>query len=137
MRISRFFCSSLLLITLASCGNQTAPVETSAVPPAAPAATTTTAATKPPGFVALDGVVASTKKAIEAGKLDVAKTEFAKFENSWKTVEDSIKSKSPETYRAIEDRVKLINKGIDSKQGKDLLLASLEKLGQTIDRASK
>jgi hypothetical protein len=136
MKILQFFCSSLLLITLASCGNKTAPVENSTIIPSA-VAPTTTAATKLPGFVALEGVVSLTKKAIEAGKLDVAKTEFAKFEDSWKSVEDGIKSKSPETYRAIEDGVKSINKGINSKQSKDLLLASLEKLGQTIERASK
>jgi hypothetical protein len=136
MRILQFFCSSLLLITLASCGNQTAPIENSAVPPAAPAAPTTTARSKSPGFVALQGVVASTTKAIESGKLDAAKIEFAKFENSWKTVEDSLKSKSPETYRAIEDGVKSIDRGIESKQGKDLLLASLKKLGLTIEQAS-
>ncbi len=38
-------------------------------------------------------------RAIEAGKLDAVKTEFAKFEDSWKTLEDEVKSKSDDPYR--------------------------------------
>ena len=138
MKIWQLLCCSLLVLSMTSCGKKTAPVKNSTATPTASSASTATVSTATaPGFVALQETVGSTKKAIEAGKLDAAKTEFAKFENSWKTVEDGVKSKSGETYRAIEDGVKSVESGIDSKQGKATLLASLQKLSQSIDRASK
>jgi hypothetical protein len=87
-------------------------------------------------LAALKGIVDTTKTAIEEGKLDEAKTEFAKFEDSWQTVEDGIRSKSADTYRAIEDGVKSVNSGIGSKQAKAILLASLQKLSDKLDSAS-
>ena len=137
-RILQFLCGSLLVISMTSCGNKTTPVENSATTPeTSPAATTKVSPDKVAGFVALQEVVNSTKKAVEAGKLDAAKNELAKFEPAWKTVEDDLKSKSPENYRAVEDSVKAIETGIAKKQSKDTLLAILQKLGQTIDKASK
>lgn len=138
MRIWQLLCSSLLVLNMASCANKTASVENSTATPEASAPSTATSSTgKSPGFTALQGTIESTKKAIEAGKLDAAKTEFAKFEDSWKTVEDGVKSKSGETYRAVEDGVKSVESGIDRKQGKAALLASLQKLSQIIENASK
>jgi soluble cytochrome b562 len=136
MRIWQLLCGSVLVLNMAGCANKTASVENSTVAPKATVASTSSTGTAP-GFTALQGTIGSTKKAIEAGKLDVAKTEFAKFENSWKTVEDGVKSKSGETYRAIEDGVKSVESGIGSKQGKAALLASLQKLSQSIEKASK
>ncbi len=138
MRILQLFCGSLLVLNMAGCANKTTPVENSTATPTASSTSTATDSTgKATGFMALQETIGSTKKAVEAGKLDAAKTEFAKFEDSWKTVEDGVKSKSGETYRAIEDGVKSVESGIDSKQGKTALLASLQKLSQSIDRASK
>jgi hypothetical protein len=86
-------------------------------------------------LAALQGIVDTTKTAIEEGKLDEAKTEFAKFEDSWQTVEDGIRSKSADTYKAIEEGVKLVNSGISGKQAKSSLLASLQKLSKNIENA--
>jgi soluble cytochrome b562 len=138
MRIWQLLCGSVLVLNMAGCANKTASVENStATPKAAVASTAKSSTGTAPGFMALQGTIGSTKKAIEAGKLDAAKTEFAKFEDSWKTVEDGVKSKSGETYRAIEDGVKSVESGIDSKQGKAALLARLQKLSQSIEKASK
>lgn len=138
MRILQFFCSSLLLLSMASCANQTATVENSATAPSTATATAAQAAPgKAAGFTALQGVVSSTKTAVEAGKLDAAKTEIAKFEAAWKPVEDGVKAQSPENYKAIEAGVEAIETGITKKQPKDALLASLQKLSQSVDQASK
>jgi soluble cytochrome b562 len=138
MRIWQLLCGSLLVLNMAGCANKTAPGENSTATPTASVTSTAKSSTDTaPGFVALQGTIGLTKKAIEAGKLDTAKTEFAKFEDSWKTVEDGVKSKSGETYRAIEDGVKSVESGINSKQDKVALLASLQKLSQSIDTASK
>lgn len=133
MRILQFFCGSLLILSMTSCANKKTPVENSAAIPASSVASTAKAS----GFAALQTVISSTKKAVEAGKLDVAKTEIAKFEDSWKNVEDGVKSKSAENYKAIEDGIESIDTGIAKKQSKDALLASLQKLSQNVDKASK
>jgi soluble cytochrome b562 len=138
MRILQLLCGSIIVLNMAGCANKTASVEHLTATPEALVASTATGSTgKAPGFMALQETIESTKKAIEAGKLDTAKTEFAKFEDSWKTVEDEVKSKSGETYRAIEDGVKSVESGIESKQDKSALLASLQKLSQSIEKASK
>jgi hypothetical protein len=138
MRIWQFLCGSLLVLNMTSCSNKPTAVETPT-----PTTTPTPGLSTAPeiktssGFTALQGVIGATKQAIESGKLDVAKTEFAKFEAFWKTVEDGVKTKSPENYKAIEEGVESVEKGIGSKQGKDALVASLQKLSQNIDKASK
>jgi soluble cytochrome b562 len=138
MRIWQLLCGSLLVLNMAGCANKKASIENSTATPTASVTSTSKSSTDTaPGFVALQGTIRSTKKAIEAGKLDTAKTEFAKFEDSWKTVEDGVKSKSSETYRAIEDDVKSVESGISSRQDKVALLASLQKLSQSINKASK
>lgn len=134
MRIWQLLCSGLLVLSVASCSDKPTAVNNSTT---APSAATAPAANKSSGFTDLQGVVGATKQAIESGKLDVAKTEFAKFEAAWKTVEDGVKSKAPESYKAIEDGVQSIEMGIGSKQSKEALVASLQKLSQNIDKASK
>jgi hypothetical protein len=149
MRIWQLLCGGLLISNMIGCANSPAPTSptesssatssatTSPVSSAAtPSASSSSAATAP-GFAALQDVVKSTQAAIESGDLAKAKTEFAKFEDSWKTVEDGVRSKSPAVYRAVEDGEKSIEKGIASKQDKKLLAASLQKLSQNIDKASK
>jgi hypothetical protein len=137
MRIWQFLCSGLLMLTMTSCAKKPASIETANTPVSSTTSAPKAAPVKSSGFIALQGVIGATKQAIESGKLDVAKTEFAKFEASWKTVEDGVKAKSPESYKAIEEGVESVEKGIGSKQGKDALLASLQKLSQNIDKASK
>jgi hypothetical protein len=148
MRIWKLVLIGLLAIEVVSCSKAPTTTDNSAATPAASVSSGATEA-KPSsgggksspdsasGFTALQNVISSTKKAVEAGKLDVAKTEFAKFEDSWKTVEDPIKAKSKATYQAIEDGLEAVDKGIASKQGKDALLASLTKLSQSVMTASK
>jgi soluble cytochrome b562 len=138
MRIWQFLCGVLLVMNMTSCAKKPAAIETTNSTPAnSTTSTTKDTPAKSSGFIALQGVIGATKQAIESGKLDVAKTELAKFEASWKTVEDGVKSKSPENYRAIEDGVQSVEKGIGSKQAKAALLASLQKLSQSVDQASK
>jgi soluble cytochrome b562 len=138
MRIWQFLCGGLLVLNMTSCAKKPASIETATTTPAnSTTSTTKDAPAKSSGFIALQGVIGATKKAIESGKLDAAKTEFAKFEASWKTVEDGIKTKSPESYRAIEDSVRSVETGIDSKKSKEALIASLQKLSQSVDKASK
>jgi hypothetical protein len=138
MKILQFFCSSLLVLSMTSCANKTATVENSATTPATDTATASKSAPgRAAGLVALQGVVSSTKKAVEAGKLDAAKTEIAKFEAPWKTVEDGVKAKTPDVYKEIEAGVESIDTGITKKQPKEALLASLQKLSQSIDKAGK
>jgi hypothetical protein len=85
----------------------------------------------------LQVILSSTKKAIVAGKLAEAKTEFAAFETTWKTIGSDVMSKSPDRYQAIESGVKSVESGINNNLGKDALLASVEKLSQNIDIARK
>ncbi|WP_157259930.1 DUF4363 domain-containing protein [Chamaesiphon minutus] len=134
MKILQLFCGSLMAFSITSCTNKPASVENSI---ATTKAVTSAPQNKASGFTALLEVIGSTEKAIEAGKLDGAKIEFAKFENSWKTVEDGVKSKSADTYKAIENEVGLVNSGIASKQSKNILLANLQKLKQSIIKASQ
>jgi hypothetical protein len=134
MRIWQFLCGGLLVLNMTSCSSKPTAVETSTT---TPGLSTAPEIKKSSGFTALQGVIGATKQAIESGKLDVAKTEFAKFEAFWKTVEDGIKTKSPESYRAIENGVRSVETGIGSKKSKEALIASLQKLSQSVDRASK
>jgi predicted NUDIX family NTP pyrophosphohydrolase len=125
-------------MSMASCANKTETIENSTIAPSTATATASKAAPdQNAGFTALQGVVSATKTAVAAGKLDVAKTEIAKFEAAWKPVEDGVKAKSPENYKAIEASVEEIETGITKKQPKDALLASLQKLSQSVDKASK
>ncbi|WP_146138389.1 DUF4363 domain-containing protein [Chamaesiphon polymorphus] len=134
MKILQLFCGSLIAFSITSCTSKPASVENSI-------ATTKTVTSAPQntasGFTALLEVIRSTEKAIVAGRLDRAKIEFTKFENSWKTVEDGVKSKSADTYKAIENEVGLVNSGIASKQSKDILLTNLQKLKRSIIKASQ
>ncbi len=165
MKIWQLVCGSVLVLSMTSCGDKTAttpPAEktpaTEAAPVTASTPTTTEAAPtssapsteKPPateatpatstatgsGFPGLKAVISETKKAGEAANFDVATTEFSKFEDAWKTVEDKVKSKSPTDYKEIETTVETANMAIASKDKKGLL-ASLTKLSGSVDKVSK
>jgi hypothetical protein len=102
-----------------------------------PKSATIGSAEKSKSLTDLQVMLGSVKKAIAAGKLAEAKTEFTAFETEWKTIESGVMSKSPDRHKAIESGVKSVGSGIASNGGKDALLASLEKLSQNIDIARK
>ncbi len=118
---------------------KTATAPKSTTPPVkkspAPAAAATSTATGP-GFPALRTIISTTKKAGEAANFDVATTEFSKFEDAWKTVEDKVKAKKPAEYKAIETTVEAANMAI-AKKDKTALLGSLQKLSGMVDKVSK
>jgi hypothetical protein len=126
--------SSLLLLGLGSCGTPEASVLEK---PAAPVKTET-ASNPAAGFAALQSVTEKTTTAVTAGKFDRAKTEFEKFEDSWKTVEDGVKAKSSKTYAAVEDGLDTLNGELKNKQpDKAKMLVALKSLNQSITTASK
>jgi phosphohistidine phosphatase SixA len=86
-------------------------------------------------FKAMQLVVARTQGAIAKGDFNAAKIEFAKFEDSWKTVEGGVKTKNPNLYNAIEASLTNTEKGLESKN-KDQSLAALQTLSSSIDVAS-
>lgn len=155
MKIWQLVCGSVLVLSMTSCGDKAAvkpPTETATAPEAAPAtapapeaaapkatapeAAAPTATATGSGFPALKAVVATTKKAADAANFDLATTEFSKFEEAWKSVEDKVKTKTPANYKDIETTVEEANMAIATKN-KTTLLASLTKLNGFIDKASK
>jgi hypothetical protein len=134
-RFQLFLVGSFALLGLSSCGEPQASVpETSST-----AAVKTGAIVNPAaGFVTLQSVTEKTTTAVNAGKFDQAKTEFEKFEDSWKTVEDGVKAKSSKTYAAVEDGLDTMNGELKNKQpDKVKMLAALKSLNQGIATASK
>jgi hypothetical protein len=134
----RLFRSSLIgvaLITLASCSS---PKEASVAPPSPPVekAAPTAGQAEGSGFTALQNVISKTKTAVEAGKFDQAKTEFGKFEDSWKTVEDGVKAKASKTYDAIEEGMDSVNNGLKSKN-KEASLTALQALSKNVASVAK
>jgi hypothetical protein len=132
-RFQALFLSSFVVLGLASCGEP----QTSA--PASPAASTSMTSGKPAaGFTALQGVTDSTTLAVKAEKFDQAKTEFGKFEDSWKTVEDGVRTKSSDTYKAIEAGLDTVNGELKNNQpDKAKMLSALQSLAQSIASAAK
>ncbi len=89
---------------------------------------TTTEASNP-----LLPIVSSTKTAVEAGNFAKAKTEFENFDKSWKDVEDGIKAKSPDTYKAIEDSMDKVSAELkQSKPVKDKVVTELQTLEKSV-----
>jgi hypothetical protein len=87
-----------VVLGLTACG------EPQASAPEAPAAKASSPAESvASGFTVLQGVTEKTAAAVKSDKFDQAKTEFEKFEASWKTVEDGVKAKSSDTYNKIEE----------------------------------
>ncbi len=165
MKIWQLVCGSVLVLSMASCGNKPAttppgePAPTGSAPATEPAPTTGAApaptSSAPPadkplatdappatttatgsGFPALKAVIGETKKAGEAANFDVATTEFSKFDEAWKTVGDKVKTKMPAEYKTIEKSLEDANMAI-AKKDKTALLASLTKLSGSVDKVSK
>ncbi len=128
--------SAVTLVVLAGCGDKEA--STPPTPPSqVPAATTTVSASEKPASPAsypeLMSVVTNTKAAVNTGDFVKAKTEFDKFETSWKKVEDGIKAKDPKSYDTVEETTEKVTKELKTtKPSKDLVMAQLQSLEKTI-----
>lgn len=125
---------AISILALTGCNNtattQSSPGESNASPVA-----TSTSTTTYPGLIT---VISSTKASVEAGDYAKAKTDFAKFEDNWKPVEDGIKAKSSDSYSAIEDSLDKINGELNGSQpNKDKVLADLQLMETNINNVSK
>ncbi len=126
--------SALSLLTLAGCDsvqeNTTPKTSSSAVPATA---AKTDKATTPLKYPELSGLAFYTKTAVEANNFPKAKTEFGKFENAWKKVEDSMKTKAPTGYNAVKEATaKVTAEFKKSEPSKDKVLAELDLLDKAI-----
>lgn len=121
----------LTMLSLASCKQPSAPTPSTSTP-----AISTSPEKSGGGYPALQDVITKTKTAVEAKDFAKTKTEFEKFEPSWKNVEDALKSKSPETYNAIEEGMDGVEQGIKSKDQAKVLTA-LESLKTSVTSAAK
>lgn len=85
------------------------------------------------GVSGLLSVVSNTKTAVEAGDFAKAKQEFDKFEDVWKTIEDGIKTKSPASYKAIEDSLdKVTGELKGTAPNKEKVMTELKSLDKSI-----
>jgi hypothetical protein len=121
------------MLGLVGCG------EPKASAPDAPTAQASNAAVSPAaGFTALQGVTVKTAAAVKSDKFDQAKTEFERFETSWKTVEDAVKAKSSDTYNKIEEGLDTVNGEFKNKQpDKAKVTTALQSLSKEITAAAK
>ncbi|MBE9123116.1 DUF4363 domain-containing protein [Tychonema sp. LEGE 07199] len=129
--------SAVTLVALAGCGEkQEASTPPTSPPPVTSTTTTVTTSEKPAStanYPELMSVVTNTKAAVDAGDFVKAKTEFDKFETSWKKVEDGIKAKEPKSYDTVEQTTEKVTDELKKgKPSKDLVLAQLQSLEKTI-----
>jgi hypothetical protein len=136
-RIQSLLITGGVVVGLISCGQPTPP-EVAVTPTTASTTAATKSATKPAitsasdGFAALTDVVSKTKTAVTAGNFEQGKTEFAKFEDSWKTVEDGVRAKAGGTYYgAIEKALDKVNAGLKGKDA-TATLAGLKILSESL-----
>jgi hypothetical protein len=133
-QLKRLLVSGFALLGLAGCGS----TQASAPETSSPAVQASTAASPNAGFVALKSVTDQTATAVKAGKLDQAKTEFEKFEASWKIVEDGVKTKSSQTYDKVEEGLDTVNGELKNKQPDTAkMLTALQSLSESIATAAK
>ncbi|MEG3918223.1 hypothetical protein [Microcoleus sp. POL10_C6] len=132
--------SAISLIALAGCDSakEASTPQTSPAPVPAATAVKTEKAASQGNYAELSGVVSSTKAAVQAGNFTKAKTEFDKFENAWKKVEDGIKAKAPKSYDAVEDTTEKVMTALKKSQpSKDQVLTQLQSLEKTITSIPK
>ncbi|WP_009633283.1 hypothetical protein [Synechocystis sp. PCC 7509] len=90
------------------------------------------------GYPGVLAVVSATTAAVKAGDYAQGKTEFAKFEDNWKPVEDGIKAKSKDNYNAIEESLDKINGEFkNSNPNQEIILTGLQSIQTTISKTSK
>src|SRR5579883_1438139 len=132
-----FIITAISLLVLVGCSNS----EKSSTPQSSSAASPAAETTASPGkgnFKGLLSVVTNTKTAVAAGNFTKAKAEFGKFEVFWSQVEDGVKAKSSNSYKAIEDKADEIKSGLNtSSPNKQKLLAALDSLNKNITSVSK
>jgi glycerophosphoryl diester phosphodiesterase len=132
--------SAISLIALAGCDSakEASTPQTSSAPVPAATAVKTEKAASQGNYAELSGVVSSTKAAVQTGNFATAKTEFDKFEDAWKKVEDGIKAKSPKDYEAVEETTEKVMAELKKSQpSKDQVLAQLQSLEKTINSIPK
>ncbi|PSM49610.1 DUF4363 domain-containing protein [Chroococcidiopsis sp. CCALA 051] len=126
--------AAISVLVLAGCTNAQQPtIQTS--PAASPVAT---GQTDRAGVDRLLSVVSNTKVAVEAGNFSKANTEFSQFEDNWKQVEDGIKAKSSDRYKAIEDSLDRVTGELKGSQpNKQNVLADLQSMENNINSVAK
>lgn len=125
--------SAVTLLTLAGCESAQEASTPQNSPSAVPATVKTDKAAPVINYPELSGLVFYTKNAVQAGNLAKAKTDFGKFENAWKKVEDRIKAKAPKSYNELEDSADKVTTELKKSQpSKDKLLVELELMDKTI-----
>jgi hypothetical protein len=132
--------SAISLIALAGCDSakEASTPQTSSTPVPAATAVKTEKAASQGNYAELSGVVSSTNAAVQAGNFAKAKTEFDKFEDAWKKVEDPIKAKSPKDYEAVEETTEKVMAELKKSQpSKDQVLTQLQSLEKTINSIPK
>lgn len=132
---------AVTVLALAGCDSAKQASTPQASPSEIPAASAVSASDKaasPASYAELLSVVTNTKAAVQTGNFTKAKTEFDKFENAWKKVEDGIKAKAPKSYDAVEETTeKVMTELKKSKPSKDQVLAQLQSLEKTIGSIPK
>jgi hypothetical protein len=126
-----------LTLMMVGCNNaEQSATQTS--PTASQASETASAPTGKDGFQNLLAVVSNTKVAVQKSDFTNAKQEFSKFEDSWKKVEDGVKVKSPDGYKAIEEKLDEVTGELKgSKPNKDKVVAGLDSLNKNITSVAK
>lgn len=125
--------SAVTLLTLAGCDSAKEASTPQTSPAPVPATVKTDKAAPVINYPELSGLVFYTKNAVQAGNLAKAKTDFGKFENAWKKVEDRIKAKAPKSYNELEDSADKVTTELKKSQpSKDKLLVELELMDKTI-----
>ncbi|HEY9825762.1 MAG TPA: hypothetical protein V6D19_09965 [Stenomitos sp.] len=132
---------TLTVLGLTSCGSPQSSTPEASAPaseassPAMQASSSRAAAS---GFTALKDITTKTEASVKAQKFNDAKTEFDKFEESWKTVEDGVKSKSSQTYNSIEENLDTVIAELkNSKPDQTKLLTALQALSNNMASAAK
>ena len=133
--------SAVTLLALAGCDSAkeaSTPQTSSPAIPATAVSISEKVAVSQGNYPELSTVVTNTKAAAQTGNFTKAKTEFDKFENAWKKVEDGIKSKALTSYDAVEDGTgKVMAELKKSQPSKDKVLAELQSLEKTINSIPK
>ncbi|HEY9663326.1 MAG TPA: hypothetical protein V6C65_33180, partial [Allocoleopsis sp.] len=148
---------SLLALVGCSKGNEATVSDASSSPAitSSPATTTTTSEASPspdstmnqtasnstttgqPTNKEFDGlleVVSNTKADVESGDFAKAQTDFNNFETYWSQVEDGVKTKSSDSYDAIESSMDAISGELSASQpNKDKVLTELQNLEKTVN----
>ena len=131
----------LLLSLVASCALLAACGPSAARNPApAPGAAATRGEAKPaPDTVAgrlraVAGEVDSALTALDAGDIAKARQAYEKYDEGWEGVEDDVKAKSPDAYKAIEDAMDEVEAALTKVDKPDPTRArdALTKLKQAI-----